>query len=185
MIPLRDTLPDETQYGHKVLDWEAHDSHPHQRGRWWTFIFGCVLLLSMAAVFFGTEYEEGSSFFTNSWFANGLMMGTLLFALWVYASLYEKNDTHLVTLYDRALIIDRTILPLSQIQGYWILHDESVSLLHVVLAPKPFQKAKTIILQMGNESPLFFKQGFETVGISELKDQQESVLNQWIRILKL
>jgi len=155
--------------GSQVFAWEAYDYHPHTRGWVWLTLF-CVVLFGGAiwALVSAGDWVMALTFF---------LVAAMYF--WVHRS---GEDVHQVRVFQRALVIDQQIIPLEELSGYWFVYDPSVAIVNLQLKKLGDRK---IALQMGDHDPEYFRTGFGAVDLPELEDKQESLVDLWIRALKL
>ena len=158
--------------GGQVFGWTAYDYHPHQRGVIWYSVF-CLVLFGGAVWSMISDPQWG-------W----LMALSFFLAAAVYFYAHRTGDQpHQVIGYERGLFIDNKFIPFENIAGFWVLYDETVSIINFQLKSK-YRNVK-ISLQMGEESPEFFRENMKRVNLDELEDAKESLIDLWIRALKL
>ena len=155
--------------GEEIFAWEAYDYHPHRRGWLWMVLF-CLVLFGGAL---WALISEGDWVMALTFFS----IAALYF--WVHRS---GEDLHRVRVFERAVVIDQEILALESLSGYWFVYDEGVSVLNL-----QFKKGgdRRRSLQMGKNEPNYFRSGFAQVDLPELEDKHESLVDLWIRALKL
>ncbi|MCF7812703.1 hypothetical protein K9M59_03885 [Candidatus Gracilibacteria bacterium] len=155
--------------GELVFSWKTFDYHPNRHGIVWILLF--------CSIFFGTAVWA-------LWYGDWIMAFTLFLAVAVYFYIHRQgNEEQEIRVFDRAIIIDRMILPFEKIIGYWILYDETASIVNLEIREK--YRTRNIALQMGDKSPGFFRKYFKIAQIPELEDRKESLVDLWIRALKL
>ncbi len=155
--------------GRKIFGWEAHDYHPHKHGALWIIIFSAILL--------------GGALWAI--LANGdwLMAFVFFLVAGMYFWAHRKGiETHQIQVFEQGMLVDQKLFPLEKLGGYWFIYDETVSVINFQLKSRYEQK---ISLQMGEMDPDFFRQNFARIGLEELPDKKESLLDLWIRALKL
>jgi hypothetical protein len=158
--------------GEEVFSWEAHDYHPHKRGIIWYTVF-CAILFGGAVWAMVSDPKWG-------W----LMALSFFLAAAVYFLAHRKGDEmHKIKAFEQGIFIDKKFIATENVAGFWILYNETVSTVHLQLKSK-YQNQK-ISLQMGNNSPEFFRKNFAKMNIPELEDAKETILDLWIRALKL
>lgn len=114
------------------------------------------------------------------------VVATLFFlvaALYFYIHRHGP-DTHHIVVYSKGIQIDQTFMLWEQFTGYWFVWDEmqQVSVINLQLDKSGDQK---IPLQMGHCTPDQLREVFAQVGLEELMDHKEGVVDLWIRALKL
>jgi len=158
----------EINPGEKIFSWVAFNYHPHKRGWIWYAIF-CTL-------FFGSALW---ALMSGDW----VMAFTLFVAVAVYFFVHRKGDEdHEVQVFENGILIDRKFIEKERIEGYWFVYDQTVSVLNFQLSGKGDRK---ISLQMGEHNPDFFRSEFKLTKLEELFEQRESLMDLWIRALKL
>ncbi len=157
--------------GSVLFSWQALDYHPHSRGWLWYVVF--VLI-----IFGGAGW---SIYADPKW---GWTTAVVIFlAAALYFWVHRKGDeVHEINVCEHGIFIDRQFLSLEQVAGYWFVYDETVSIVNIELKGDKGQK---ISLQMGEQTPDFFRENFERMGIEEIPDKKESLVDLWIRALKL
>ncbi|MCF7830453.1 hypothetical protein K9M41_00435 [Candidatus Gracilibacteria bacterium] len=155
--------------GKIVFEWEALDYHPHKRGWLWITIF-CL-------IFFGSAIW---ALFYGDW----VMALTLFIAVAVYFYIHRNGDEeHQITVFEKGIFIDRRFFPKEAFSGFWFVYDESVAVVNLQLSNT--KNDKKITLQMGKNDPEFFRNNFSKVGLLELEDKKEGLVDLWMRALKL
>lgn len=165
-------LPEHFDPGNKLFSWTAYDYHPHQRGVLWYIVFcGVFLVLSAWAIW--TDPQWG-------W----LVAFTFFVAMSAYFKAHANGDeTHEIHVFEKALMIDtKQLIPFEKLSGYWFIHDENVAVINFQVKSKHDQK---LSLQMGEKLPEWFRSVLDPTPLKELEDQKESLLDLWIRVLKL
>lgn len=165
-------VPQHFDPGSKIFSWTACDYHPHERGRLWYILFCSVFVfLSFWAIW--TDPTWG-------W----MVAFTFFIAMAAYFKAHANGDeTHEIHVFEKALMIDtKQLIPFEKFSGYWFVHDENVSVINFQVKSKHDQK---LTLQMGDKLPEFFRYKFLETKLAELEDQNESLLDLWIRVLKL
>jgi len=158
--------------GMEVFDWTAHDYHPHQRGIVWYVVF-CSILLGGAIWSMVSDPEWG-------W----LMASTFFLAAAVYFYAHRKGEeSHEIRVFERGLFVDNKFFPTGNFAGFWVLYDETVAMINFKF--KSERRNHKISLQMGNELPEFFRENFAKIDLPELVDEKESLMDLWVRALKL
>lgn len=172
-------------HGAFVFAWEALDALPHRRSKIWYGVFIGIILLVVGVLFFLIENDWGGNFFVSGLFSNLLMLVTFLVAVGVYLQTHKKQQDHVIQVYEKTIFIDRDAFPVEKIKGYWFLQEGPVQIIHLVVKRTKWNQERTIALQMGEESPSFFREGFDALEIPELLDEEESWMDKIIRYLKL
>ncbi len=158
----------EIDPGEKIFSWTAFNYHPHKRGWIWYAIF-CTF-------FFGSALW---ALVSGDW----VMAFTLFVAVAVYFFAHRKGDEdHEVQVFENGILIDRKFIEKEKLEGYWFVYDQTVSVLNFQLSGKGDRK---ISLQMGEHNPDVFRSEFKLMEIEELVDKKESLMDLWIRALKL
>jgi hypothetical protein len=163
-------LPENFNPGESIFSWTAHDYHPHRRGLLWMILF-CLILMGggIWALFFSQTlgWSTALSFFV---------------AASVYFYIHRKgNEDHEVEIFKNGLMIDQSqYIPWQAIRGYWFIYDETGAVIHFEK-----QRNEKIPLQMGQQKPETFRAILKSVGLEELENKQESLIDLWIRALKL
>ncbi len=112
-----------------------------------------------------------------------MMAFSLFIAVSVYFFVHRKGDEeHGIHVFEKGILVDRKYFPMEKLEGYWFLSDSTVNVLNLQLAGKGNRK---ISLQMGDKTQDFFRSEFKNTALSELPDKKESLLDLWIRALKL
>lgn len=111
------------------------------------------------------------------------MAFALFIAAGVYFFIHRKGDEeHEITVFEKGILVDQKYFPMEKFAGYWFIFDETVSVINLQLSGKGDRK---IALQMGDKTPDFFRSAFPSTKLEELSDKKESLLDLWIRALKL
>ncbi|MCF7918135.1 hypothetical protein K9L27_04040 [Candidatus Gracilibacteria bacterium] len=169
----KNTINEAFNPGKEIFSWTACNYHPHKRGWLWLTIF-CI-------VFFGSAVLM---LFQGGGWGDKLASATFLLALAMYFYVHKQgNEDHEVRVTERAVFIDNKLISLEKLSGYWFVYDETASLLNLQFENK--RRDQKIILQMGNQTPDFFRKNFARVDLLELEDKKEGLLDLWIRALKL
>lgn len=159
--------------GKEVFSWESFDYHPHKRGWVWFTIF-CIFFFGSAVLML----------FQGGGWGDKLAAITFLLALAMYFFVHRKGDEkHTVRVFERAVFVDRKLIPLDKLSGYWFIYDQTAALVNLQFDNK--KRSQKVTLQMGQHGPDFFRRNFREVELEELEDKKESVLDLWIRALKL
>jgi hypothetical protein len=187
--PDSDSQNTNIQSDEPVFGWRAYNYHPHQRGPAWMILF-CVIVFgsALALVFFSgqSDSENATSLFADMQTGNIFMAVTICLAAAVYFYIHRQGDQeHDITVYEYDMYIDNHRVPIKEITGFWFVYEDNVSLINIELQDKRYQKKRAISLQMGNHDPEFFQENFEKIGVEELFDKKESLIDKWIRVLKL
>lgn len=158
----------QTRYraGEKHLSFIAYDHHPHIRGIWWmvgfcTFFFG----IALGFLFFAQDVIGAFTFF-------------LIAAIYFFVHM-RGNQTVRVTLYEHGLLIEDDFFPWKDCTGYYLLLDEKMDMAHFVIGKR------IIPVQLHGVAPRTLEKTLEELGVEHLEGRKESVLDMWIRILKL
>lgn len=181
-----DDIPEDM--GAELAQWESYDSHPQERSMTWKVGFVTFLAVVMLLIFWGTQGSGSSngSFWTDMTVGNIIMVFALFLSVGVYFWVHKNGtSTHVIQIYENALCLEGLCVPKNLIEGYWFLVKDGVSLLKLEIKNKKSQKIETISLQMGDETPQFFRDIFDRCDVQELMDREESVLDMCIRIFKL
>ena len=182
-----DSVPKNNQeldLGQKVFEWTALDYHPFKRGKIWMIVFSVIVFGSaFIGLFFGGT-ETGNALWTSNHFGNMLMAFTIFLAAAVYFFIHRKGtEVYKIQVFEKAFVIDGKMFPMADCIGYWFVYDTQVSVLNLEM--KNTRKNQTIKLQMGEKTPDFFRKNFSKLGLEELVDKKESIIDMWIRVLKL
>lgn len=158
--------------GAEVFSWQSYDYHPHKRGIVWYAVF-CAVLFGGAVWSMASDPQWG-------W----LMALSFFLAAAVYFLAHRKGDEiHEVKVFERGIFVDNKFITLENFAGFWILYNETVSIVNLQFKSK--YQNKKISFQMGEELPEFFRENFAKVNLLELKDTKESLIDLWVRALKL
>jgi hypothetical protein len=158
--------------GKQILSWTAHDYHPHKRGWIWMAIF-CLIFFGGAGVAIWTDPDWG-------W--------VTAFAFFIAAAVFflvhrQGQIDHEIHVFENCLTVDNhTLYTWDSFEGYWFVYDDTVSVINLEFSKKKGQK---ITLQMGSLIPEDFRSAFSRVGLEEMTDREESLLDLWSRALKL
>ena len=162
----------EFDLGEEVFSWNSRDYHSYKRGIIWYLVF-CTILFGGAVWSMISDPKWG-------W----LMALSFFLAAAVYFYAHRKGEeTHEVKVFEHGIFIDQKFIALENFVGFWVLYNETVATVHLQLKSK--YQDKKISLQMGEESPDFFRENFSKAGIPEMEDAKEGLLDLWIRALKL
>lgn len=158
--------------GEEIFSWTAHDYHPHERGTIWMIMF-CSVLGGAAAWSIYSDPQWG-------WVAAVTM---LLFAaayFWIHRNGHEDHE---IRCFQRGILIDNTrYIKWIDFEGFWFVYDQSVSVINLEYNG---DKGRKLTLQMSENDPEFFRQNLENIEIKELEEKRESLMDLWIRALKL
>jgi len=158
----------EINTGEKIFSWTAMSYHPHDRGILWYVVF--------CALFFGSSVWA-------LWRGDWVMALTLFVAVAVYFFIHRNGDEeHEIQVFEKGVLIDRKYFSMQRLEGYWFLTDETVNVLNLQLAGKGDKK---ISLQMGDKAADYFRSEFKNTELQDLVDKKESLIDLWIRALKL
>lgn len=156
--------------GENVFSWIAHDYHFHQRGIIWYVVF-CFLIFGSALYFLFIEPQGWLTAFTF------FLVAAIYF--WTHRN---GNEDHEIHFFEKGFLVDnRGFYLWEKIEGYWFLYDETVSIINLKLK----NKKNNIALQMGKNEPEIFRKVLEKLEIEELENEKETLLDLWIRGLKL
>ncbi len=172
-LPLNNSKnPAKFNPGKEVFSWEALDYQPHNRGIIWYLVF-CL-------IFFGGAIW--SMYSDPQW---GWLMGLALFlSAAVYFWGHRKGpEMHTIKVFERGILINSKFFPLENFAGFWILYDPTVASVNLKFKSK--YRNHRISLQMGENNPEFFRENFAKIDFPELEDEKETLLDLWIRALKL
>lgn len=161
----------EINAGNLLFEWEAPDYIRYNRGWLWYFVF-CLVLFGSGAFFVITDPKWG-------WLPGLVFFSVAALYFWKHL---DQNRTHIIRVFEHVVFIDKTPIPSEKIEGFWFVSDPTVSIINLEISGK---KGFKISLQMGGKSQEFFRKGFEEAKIKELKDKKESLLDIWVRALKL
>ena len=154
--------------GEKLFSWIAFNYHPHKRGLVWYGVF--------CALFFGSAIWAMVS---GDW----VMAFTLFIAVAVYFFIHRKGDEqHEVNVFENGILIDQKYFPIEKFEGYWFVYDQTVGIVNLQLSGKGDRK---ISLQTGEHDLSFFRKELKQAGLEELSEKKESLIDLWIRALKL
>lgn len=164
--------PQPLDLGKPVIEWEAFDHHPYHRGwLWYVVFFG--ILTGGAAWAIWDDPQWG-------W----LVAVTFFIAAAVYLWSHRNgNELHQVSIFERGMFIENKFIPREKIAGFWIVYGEGVAVVNFEI--KTQKRLRKISLQMGKNNPDFFRENLSAMGIEEMTEKHESVLDMWIRALKL
>jgi len=158
--------------GKKLFSWTAHDYHPHERGVLWHIIF--------CAAFFGGSIWAVLADPRWGW--------VTAFCFCTVAGIYlithrGGNQDHEVQIFEKGLLIDeRCFVHWDKVLKYWFVYDESVAVINFDLKKESNQPIK---LQMGDITLDKFREVLTAIPIEEDESKEESVIDLWIRVLKL
>ena len=169
-MPIPPTKTTSKTQNELIFTWEAYDYHPHERGWLWITIFSLVIFGSAA---WGLR--------TGDW------MVTLTFCTIaaVYLFTHRKgHQTHHIEIYQKGIKIDQTFFYKEQFQGYWFVYEErqAVAIINLQIADK---KDAKIPLQMGECTPEILREAMKKINLQELTEKKESLVDLWVRVLKL
>ncbi len=157
-----------------IFSWEAYDYHPHTRGWVWIFIFSLIVFGSAIAVLLWGGHSG------SDWF----MAFTFFLAAAAYFWTHRKGESmHQVQIFPKALVVDNQIYPLKEFEGYWFVYNETASIIHFQIIDK--RRDRKLSLQMGNQKPQTLRKYLAKTNLPELTEKKESLLDLWIRALKL
>ena len=112
-----------------------------------------------------------------------IMAFSLFVAVAVYFFVHRKGDEeHEVQVFEHGVRVDTKFFPMEKFSGYWFVYGQGVSVLNFQLSGKNDRK---ISLQMGDKTPDFFRSELQSTELHELPEQKESLIDLWIRALKL
>ena len=169
------TLPSNYDPGKKLFTWRAFDYHPHERGIVWYSVF-CFIVFGSAAWAIYTDPKTG-------WLAAFTILVFAAAYFWTHRKAYETHD---ILVYEKVLQIDELYYLLEQFAGYWFVYGPEVAVINFELKSGKFQKeGRKVSLQMGPTPIEFFREHFELIGFPELDDRKESLLDLWLRVLKV
>lgn len=156
--------------GELLFAWEARDHHPPVRGWLWNTVFYSIMLgIAMYAL----------------WERDWITAFTFLLATVIYYFFSNKiNMVDHVGIYRYYLQVNKRFYLMRDFEGYWFIYNQQqrVALINFQLKRKSDQK---ITLQMGDVKPEVFEKVLAVVGLPELEDREERVLDMWIRLLRL
>ncbi len=157
--------------GKKIFSWTACNYHPHKRSNLWRIVFGGIIIA--IAVVFMLVFDD--------FFSTLLILGSVCTYVFIHREGHEKHNIDIFTV---GILVDNSVFfTWKQFCGYWFVFDESVSIINFELIGG---KNKKLSLQMGHINPEEFRKLFMSIdGFIELEYKKESVLDLWIRVLKL
>ena len=170
--PLTTPNPTEFDPGSEVFSWTALDYHPHRRGIVWYVVF-CLILFGGAIWSMVSDPKWG-------WL---MALSFFLAAAVYFYTHYKGAEAHEVKVFERGFLIDNKFFPREKFAGFWILYDETAAILNLKFKSK--HRNHKILLQMGDNPPEFFRENFAKMSFPELEDEKETLLDLWIRALKL
>ena len=157
--------------GNEVFSWISEDYHPHNRGSLWIIVFS-VFMFGVAIWSYLSDPKTG-------W----VTALTLFLALAMYFYMHRNGrEKHSITVFQNGIFIDQVFVSFVDLEGFWFIYDQTASIITLE------QKGKTrsrIQLQLGEESPETLREVFAGLDLLELTDRQESLVDLWIRALKL
>ena len=158
--------------GKPVFEWEAFDHHPYKRGWLWYVLFCGVLF--------------GGSFWAvwddPQW--GWLVAVTFFVAAAVYFWSHRNgNESHNVRVFERGVFVGDKFVPREKIKGFWFVYQEGVAVINLEMVVR--KGSRKMSLQMGDNNPDFFRDNLTAMGIEEMEDMHESVMDMWVRALKL
>jgi hypothetical protein len=157
--------------GQKIFSWESYNYHPYQRGIVWMVVF-CSLFFGCSLWAIMTDPQWG-------W----LTAFTFLITAASYFFAHRNgNEKHEISFFEQGFYIDqKQFFSWQDFKGYWFVYDESVTVLNLATE----KNNRKISLQMGEISLREFREVFEKIELPELTEQKESLVDLWIRALKL
>lgn len=157
--------------GKELFSWTAHDYHPHKRGMLWLIVFS-VFMFGVAAWSYISDPETG-------W----ITALTLLLALSMYFYMHRNGDEHHeISVFENGVFVDQFFISRSEIEGYWFVYDETASVLNL---EKKGKYDRPVQLQMGEVAPDTFRAVFSRLEFEEMTQKQESIIDLWVRALKM
>ncbi len=168
-MPKKKPEPKNFDPGKVIFAWEAHDYHPHRRGWVWMGIF-CLIIFGGA----------GWALWTGDW----VMAFTFFAVAAIYFFFHRKgHESHQIGILEKGLQVDTQFFPWDDFSGFWFVYDEmqAVSIVNFQKA----EKDQKLSLQMGMLKPDDLRDVLKKVELEELKDKKESLVDLWIRALKL
>ncbi len=159
--------------GKRLYHWKAYDYHPHDRGLIWHICFGLVVFgAAVWSWFYGGDLGWLSSF--------GIFLGAAVY-FWIHK---DGNEVHQIEFFEFGFMVDgRDFFPWDKVVGYWILFNETVSVIKFVQRSRMGEQELT--LQLGDAQLTKLKQSLKKIEISELGNRNEAVLDLWLRVFKL
>ncbi len=157
--------------GENIFSWESYDYHPYKRGIVWMVVF--------CSVFFGGAFWAIWTDPKWGW----ITAFTFLLASATYFFVHRNgNEKHEVHFFDHGFSVDqKQFFTWDDFTGYWFVYDESVAVLNLAAG----KNSRKISLQMGDVFPDKFREIFEKIELPELTEQRESLVDLWVRALKL
>ncbi len=158
--------------GNEIFSYTAHDYHPHERGFLWYLVFS-VIILGMSFWSFLSDPESG-------WFTSATIL--IVAATYFFVHRNGSQDQE-IYFFERGLFLNKKkYIAWSNFQGFWFVYNETATVLNLQYKDIKNQK---LSLQMGEVLPEVFQEKLKQIGLIELEEQQESLLDLWIRALKL
>ena len=158
--------------GKKLFSWTAHDYHPHDRGIAWYIGFSVIFFgIALWALIADPRWGWVTAF-------------SLCIAAAVYLFIHRDGDRdHEVQVYEKGLLVDnKNFIHWDKFAQFWFAYDSTVAIINFDLKKTPEVPKK---LQMGEITPDKFREILGMVDLPEAEGKEESVLDLWIRVLKL
>jgi len=135
----------------------------------------------------GVDYSILSCFFGSAVWAllNGdwIMALTFFIAVSMYFWVHRNGDEeHVVTIRKNGIQVDKRYFSIEKFIGYWFVYDQTVSVVNLQMEGGA---SKKITLQMGKNTPDIFRKNFAILGLKEIPNKKESLVDMWVRALKL
>ncbi len=160
------------KYGISLFSWVAHDYHPHQRGILWYIVFSIAFGGTAAWAFFADEHF--------GWITSFCILMVAAIYFWTHRN---GNEDHEIIGFEKGILIDgRTFFNWDKFEGYWFVYDETVAVVNFEFKGG---KGKKITLQLGSVTPEELRVPLKALMLAELPEKKESLLDLWIRALKL
>lgn len=156
--------------GEKLFSWEAYEYFPFKRGKVWITVFYGFLL---GFIIWG--------FFTKDWW---LIAPLLIASIISFVFLHKETPVRPIDIYEKYLHVGRRFYAWTDFDGYWFVYDErqAVAVINFQFKDKIDKK---LSLQMAALKPDDFRAVLSQIGLVELEDKKESLMDLWSRVLKL
>jgi len=159
--------------GEELLSWEAHDYHPHERGKMWHLGF----ILFMITCMWGIMLIDP----VQGW------ISAICFAIVgvVYLLVHQgDHEQHEIRFHEHGLIVNqRHHFDWNRFEGFWFIEDHySRQIIFEINEP---HKKDRVTLMMGDLHRNHFRQALEMTELKELKGQREGLMALWFRVFKL
>lgn len=165
--PMTDLQPRAPSDQQILASWQASVLPRHERSQRWYAIGGAVVLI-------GAAY----GIFTGSW---PFTVVVILCGAMYYLTRDHIPPLKTITILNTGVLLEQTFTRWEELSGFWILQAPEYTELHFV----PLQKRRSdIVIQTNNQNINDLRL---LIGqyISELTDKRESLLDTFIRLIKL